>query len=209
MSWLGLSNLRFRQMNLDKKQSAPRTQMGTKSYFSQLFQPMIDKCVSVSGSIPGSIPMAFMLLGPVQAEGPRWRISTCCQVNWDFGYTGMNLEQLSQSQEQLLPVCATDTRKPGSKTLWIWELQSAVLKAVESNEVVCQPKASRRIPKIQAWFCRKSVRKTDWGGNFAQQGLPERKGILFGETWLYCVDCSTFSYHVLLHKEKRGVCKKG
>lgn len=43
--------------------------MEAKSYFSQLFHPMIDKRVSVSGSIPGSIPMAFMLPGPVQAEG--------------------------------------------------------------------------------------------------------------------------------------------
>lgn len=32
----------------------------------------------------------------------------------------MTLEQFSQSQQQLLSVCATDTWKPESKTLGIW-----------------------------------------------------------------------------------------
>lgn len=45
--------------------------METQSYFSQgMFHPMIDKCVSVPGLVPGSIPMAFTLPGPIQAEGP-------------------------------------------------------------------------------------------------------------------------------------------
>lgn len=57
-------------MNLDKKHSTPRTKMETKSYFSQgMFHPIIDNCVSVSGLIPGSIPRAFVLPGPIKAGG--------------------------------------------------------------------------------------------------------------------------------------------
>lgn len=45
--------------------------MEIKSYFSQgMFHPMIDKCVIFSGLIPESIPMAFILPGPMQAGGP-------------------------------------------------------------------------------------------------------------------------------------------
>lgn len=40
------------------------------------------------------------------------RVSTCLQVNWGFGFTDMNLEQLFQSQQQLLSVHAGDTQKP-------------------------------------------------------------------------------------------------
>lgn len=40
------------------------------------------------------------------------RVSTCLQVNWGFGFTDMNLEQLFQSQQQLLSVHAADTQKP-------------------------------------------------------------------------------------------------
>lgn len=56
-------------MNLGKKHSAPKTKMETKCYFSQgMFHPIIDNCVS--DLIPGSIPRAFILPGPEQAERP-------------------------------------------------------------------------------------------------------------------------------------------
>lgn len=156
---------------------------------------------------PWEHPHCFRTASPYIGWGAiLWRVSACLQVNWGFGCTDMNLWKLFQHQQQLLSVCAAETKKPVNETLWILELQLAVLKMMKSYEVVRQSKASRRQPKI--WFCNNSVRKTDWEGNFAQQGLPAGRESLFGETRLHCVDCSTFSYLELLHKEKRGVCKK-
>lgn len=92
-----------------------------------------------------------------------------------------------------------------SETLWIWELHLAVprmMKSYESASAESKQKATQNISMI-LWPSNKKSRL----------GLPSRVSLagresLFGETQLHCVDCSTYSYLVLLHKETRGVCKK-
>lgn len=90
-----------------------------------------------------------MLPAPIQVEGPLGEdLVRAYKLIGIVGYTDINLEQLFQSQQQLLSLYAADTQKPVNETLWICELQLAAPKMMKSDEVVCQPSESRRKPKI-------------------------------------------------------------